>query len=172
MLKNATQTGLLLIISSLTIIGVSAYVFENSNQSISQTVINIATVNLKSTALGPLREGERKIYNSTTIPDLGDVISITTTTENIYLHLDSDLDSVSGYSAYSIVVKFSEVVGSTYSEGDTACTLTLGSPDYSAIDLDAAGTWAFDFEINTTAGSVSSDTPSTVTINVSAENTS
>jgi hypothetical protein len=81
------------------------------------------------------------------------------------------LDAVISYSNYTIAVKFSQVVGGTYSVGDLACTLNTGSPDYSSIDLDAAGTWAFDFEITTTAPSVSGDTPSTVTITVSAEST-
>ena len=157
---------------SITIVGVSAYVYEQASQTITQTIIDIATITLKNSALGNLNEGETQTYTNVTIPNLGDAISLTTTTANVYLHLNSDLDLVSSYSNYTIEVKFSQVVGATYSAGDTACVLNIGSPNYSSIDLDAAGTWAFDFEITTTAPSVSSDTPSTVTITVSAESTS
>ena len=171
MKKARRLSGLLLIMLSITIVGVSAYVYEQASQTITQTIIEIATITLKNSALGNLNEGETQSYTLATVPNLGDAITLTTTTANVYLHLDSDLDSVSGYSTYNIVVKFSQVVGGTYSVGDTATTLTIGSPDYSSIDLDAAGTWAFDFEITTTANSVSSDTPSTVTIIVSADST-
>ena len=157
---------------SMSVIGVSAYVYEQASQTITQTIVDIATITLKNSALGNLNEGDTQTYTQATVANLGDAISLTTTTANVFLHLNSDLDLVSGYSSYSLVVKFSQVVGSTYSVGDTACTLTVASPDYSSIDLDASGTWAFDFEITTTAGSVSSDTPSTVTITVSAESTS
>jgi hypothetical protein len=172
MKKARRFSGLLLIMLSITIIGVSAYVYEQASQTITQTIVDIATLTLKNSALGNLNEGETQTYTQATIANLGDAVSLTTTTANVYLHLDSDLDSLTGYSTYNIVVKFSQVAGSTYSVGDTACTLSIASPDYSSIDLDAAGNWAFDFEITTTAGSVSSDTPSTVTIVVSAESTS
>ena len=171
MKKGIRFSGLLLIMLSITIVGVSAYVFEQASQTVTQTIVDIATITLKNSALGNLNEGETQTYTQATVANLGDTISLTTTTANVYLHSNSDLDSVSGYSTYNIVVKFSQVVGATYSVGDTACTLSIGSPDYSSIDLDAAGTWAFDFEITTTASSVSSDTPSTVTIIVSAEST-
>jgi hypothetical protein len=170
-MKRRRLSGLLLIVLSFSIVGVSAFVYEQASQTITQTIVDIATLTLKNSALGNLNEGESQTYTSATVANLGDAISLTTTTASVYLHLDSDVDSVSGYSAYSIVVKFSQVVGSTYSVGDTACTLSVGSPDFSSIDLDAAGTWGFDFEISTTAGSVSADTPSTVTIIVSAEST-
>ena len=156
---------------SLSIVGVSAYVFEQASQTITQTIIDIATITLQNSALGNLNEGETQTYTQATIATLGDAISLTTTTPNVYLHLNSDLNLVSGYSTYDIVVTFSQVVGGTYTVGNTACTLTIGSPNYSSIDLDAAGTWAFDFEITTTANSVASDSSSIVTITVSAEST-
>lgn len=171
-MKKRRFSGLLLIMLSITIVGVSAYVYEQATQTITQTIIDIATITLKNSDLGSLNEGDSQTYTLATVPNLGDAISLTTTTANVYLHLDSDLDALSSYSTYDIVVKFSQVVGSTYSVGDTATTLTIGSPDYSSIDLDAAGTWAFDFEITTTAPSVSSDTPQTVTLIVGAESTS
>lgn len=169
--KTRRISGLLLIMLSLTIVGVSAYVYEQASQTITQTIIDIATITLLNSALGNINEGDNQTYTLATVPNLGDAITIATTTANVYLHLDSDLDAVSGYSAYIIVVKFSQVVGGTYAVGDTACTLNIGSPDFSSIDLDAAGTWAFDFEVTTTAGSVALDTGSTVTIIVSAEST-
>lgn len=85
------------------------------------------------------------------------------------MHLNSDLDSLTDYSTYTITVKFAQVVGSTYSVGDAACMITLSLPDPIAIDLDAAGTWKFDFEITTTADLVDTDTPTTVTVTVTAE---
>jgi len=163
--------GILLIALSFSIAGVSAYVYQQASQTITQTIVEVATITLKNSALGNINEGETKSYTKAEVANLGDAITLTTTAANAYLHLDSDLDSVTDYSAYSIVVKFSQVVGSTYSVGDTACTLSTGSPDYSSVDLDAAGTWAFDLEISTTAGSVDSDVPATVTIIVTAEST-
>jgi hypothetical protein len=127
---------------------------------------------LSNSTLGNLEEGQTLLYTPTNQSDLDDIISITTTKANVYLHLDSNLDTLTDYSTYNIVVKFSQVQGGTYSVGATACTLSLGSPDYSSIDLDAAGTWIFDFEVTTTASTVSADAPSTVTITVSAESTS
>lgn len=172
--RASRLSGLLLLMLSISILGTSAYVYQQASQTIDQTIKEVATITLLNSDLGDLKEGETKTYTKTEVPNLGDAITITTTTavSNVYLHLDSDLDSLTDYSTYNIVVKFSEVQGSTYSVGDTACTLTLVSPDYSSIDLDAAGTWKFDFEITTTANSVNADVPTTVTIIVSAENTS
>jgi hypothetical protein len=80
------------------------------------------------------------------------------------------VDSLSTYyTAYAITVKYAAVGnGSSRAVGDTACTMTLESPDPPAVTLDKAGTWRFDFEITTTAKSVSSDQPTTVTIVVRA----
>ena len=156
---------------SFSIIGVSAFVYEQATQTITQTIIEVATITLKNSDLGNLKEGESKSYTSATVASLGDAISITTQEANVYLHLNSDLDALTTHSSYSVVVKFSQVVGLTYSVGDTACTLTIGSPDYSSIDLDAAGTWAFDFEIDTSVGSVNADDATSSTIIVTAEST-
>ena len=169
--------GLLLVLLSFSIVSVSAFVYESAQQTATQTIQEVATLSLQNSALGNLEEGETKTYTKTggggdvELAALGDTISLTTSKANVYLHLDSDLDSLTDHSAYTIAVKFSQVQGSTYSVGDTACTLTLASPDYSSVDLDASGAWKFDFEITTTAGSVDSDTPTTVTITVTAEST-
>jgi len=157
---------------SLSIVGVSAYVYQQATQTITQTIIEVATITLKDSDLGNLKEGETKSYTSATVSNLGDAITLTTQEANVYLHLNSDLDALTTHSSYSVVVKFSQVVGATYSVGDIACTLTIGSPDYSSIDLDAAGTWAFDFEIDTSVGSVNADDATTATIIVTAESTS
>jgi hypothetical protein len=120
--------------------------------------------------LGDIEEGETKSYTKATVSTLGNVINIATTEGNVYLHFDSDVDSLSTYyTTYAITVKYSAVGnGSSHAVGDTACTMTLESPDPPAVTLDKAGTWRFDFEITTTAKSVSSDQPTTVTIVVRA----
>lgn len=172
MLKRTSRlSGLLLILISLSIVGVSAYIYQEATQTITQTIVEVATITLKNSDLGNLKEGESASYTKATVSELGDAISITTQEANVYLHLDSDLDGLTTHASYSIVVKFSTVVGATYSVGDTATTLTIASPDFSSIDLDAAGTWAFDFEIDTTVGSVDADVPTTVTVIVTAEST-
>ncbi|MCW4038646.1 MAG: hypothetical protein NWF13_07940 [Candidatus Bathyarchaeota archaeon] len=169
--------GILFLMLGFSIPLVSAFVYESAQQTVTQTIQEIATITLQNSALGNLEEGETKTYTKVggggdvELATLGDAISITTGKASAYLHLDSDLNDLTDYSVYSIVVKFSAVVGSTYSVGDTACTLTLASPDYSSVDLDAAGTWKFDFEITTTASPVDADTPTTVTIVVTAEST-
>ena len=179
LLKSTNKvSGFFLIMLSFSIVTVSAFVYELAQQTVTQTIQEIATITLQNSALGNLEEGETKTYTKTggggdvELATLGDAISITTGKANVYLHLDSDLNDLTDYSAYTITVKFSQVVGSTYSVGDTACTMTLASPDPSAIDLDAAGTWKFDFEITTTASPVDADTPTTVTITVTGESTS
>ena len=169
--------GILLIMLSFSIVTVSAFVYESAQQTVTQTIQEIATITLQNSALGNLEEGETNTYTKTggagdvELATLGDAITITTTKANVYLHLDSDLDSLTDYSTYTITVKFAQVQGSTYTVGQTACTMTLVSPDPSAIDLDASGIWKFDFELTTTANSVDADTPSTVTVTVSGEST-
>jgi hypothetical protein len=90
------------------------------------------------------------------------------------MHFDTDLDSQSGnYTTYQIEVIADTVQGSTILVDDTVATLTLGSPDTSTgVNLDTAGNWVFDFQITTTADSVSSNTPTSVSVTVSAESTS
>jgi hypothetical protein len=157
---------------SLIIAFVSAFIYETAQQTVTQTVINIATLTLSSAALGNIEEGETKIYTKVSVTDLGAAISITTTKANVYLHLNSDIDSLSAYyTTYDITVKFITVpVGSSHPVGGTACTMTLASPD-AAVTLDLAGSWVFDFEVTTTAESVSANQDTTATIVVTAEST-
>lgn len=176
MLKKNGETliGLMFIPLSFTITSVSAYVYEQATQTVTQTIKEISTLNLQSVGLGNVEEGETRAYTKTDVPGLGGIISVTTTKANVYVHLNSDLDSLGGsYDTYHITVRFAAVpAGSAlHSVGDVACTLSLAQPDYGSIDLDAAGDWSFDFEITTTARSVSSDTPTAVTITVTAEST-
>ena len=168
--------GLFFILLSFSIVAVSAFVYENAQQTVTQTVQVAATLTLQDSALGNIFEGDTLLYTKVggggdvELASLGDIISITTVKPNIYLHLDSDLDSLTDYSTYNIVVKFDTVpVGS--GQSGTATTLTLASPDSGAITLDEAGDWTFDFEVTTTANGVSSDTPTTVTITVTVEDT-
>jgi len=175
LMKNIKKlSGLFFMLLSLIISAVSAYVYEQSSMTVTQTIQDIATLTLSNAALGTIEEGQTVTYTPSTTPALDGIIQVVTTKSNVYLHLDSDLDSQSSnYVTYNITVKFDTVpAGSSYSVGDVACTLTLSSPDYHSITLDVAGTWKFDFEITTTPQGVSADTDTTVTITVSAESTS
>jgi hypothetical protein len=88
------------------------------------------------------------------------------------LHFDSDVQALTTYyTTYTITVKYAAVgSGSTQSVGQTACTISIASPDPTVI-LDVDGLWRFDLELTTTAKSVSSDQATTATIVVNAEST-
>ena len=95
-----------------TIIGVSAYVYEQATQTVTQTIKEVATINLQSSVLGGINEGESKSYTKSNVASLGNAISLTTTAANVYLHLNSDLETQFGrYSVYSITVKYITVPG-------------------------------------------------------------
>ena len=132
---------------------------------------NSAILNIQGSALGNIEEGQTIHYTPANQSDLNDIISVSASRATVYLHLDSNLDSQSGnYDTYDIVVKFDTVpTGSSHNTSDTACTLSLTSPDYGSINLDVAGSWTFDFEVTTTAKSGSADQRTTVTITVSTE---
>lgn len=163
--------GILFILLGISVITVSAFVYQQANQTVDQNIVEVATITLKNFDLGDLDEGETKTYTKSEVANLGDAITVITTKGHVYLHLDSDLDSLTDYSTYNILVRFSAVVGKTYNIGDVACTLSLVKPFYSSIDLDVPGIWKFDYEITTTANSVNEDVSTQVTINVSAEST-
>ena len=166
--------GVMFILLGLSIVTTSAFIYQQATQTVSQNILEIATITLKNSDLGEIEEGDTKTYTKSDVSNLGDAISISTTKAHVYMHLNSDLDSLGTYyNTYNIVVKYNSVpVGSSHSSGDTACTLSLSSPDYSSIDLDVTGSWTFDFEITTNPKSVDSDTSTTVTIVVTAESTS
>lgn len=171
--RTRRSTGLLLVLLSISILGVSAYVYEMSTQQVDQRIIEIANISLLSPDLGDINEGETRSYTKATVADLGDAITITTTTAGVYLHLDSDLDDLSSlYETYSIDVKYNTVpVGSSATPGNIAFAMTPASPDPAPITLDVAGTWTFDFEITTKPYSVGGNTNTAVTVIVSAEST-
>jgi hypothetical protein len=172
-MKNLRQSlaGVLFVLLSFTIVMVSAYVYETAQLQTTQTIQEIATLTVQNSALGTIEEGETKSYTKATVPSLGNIVNITTTKGNVYIHFNSDLDSLTTYyTTYDITVKFAAVPGgSSHNVDDTACIMTLLSPDPAAVTLDVSGTWRFDFQITTIAKSVSTDQLTTVTIVVTAE---
>ncbi len=170
---NRKIGGIAFVMLAMLIVSVSAFVYESAQQTIGQTVVNVATLTLQNSALGNIEEGETKSYTKVEVATLGNAIAITTTKANVYLHLDTDIDTLSTYyTTYTLTVKVITVPGgSSYSVGDTAAQCTIAAPDPASITLDVAGSWAFDFELTTTAKAVSSDQGTTATINVTAEST-
>jgi len=168
--KGSKISGLLILILSLTVAGVSAYVYQQATLTVTQNIVEIASFTVQNSDLGDINEGQTLVYTFAEVPALEEAITVVTTTSPVYLHFDSDVDSLFGsYSTYDINVIYNSNPSSTTG---TACTLTLGSPDYSSVTLDAAGTWVFDLSITTTADSVDADTPTTVTLTVGAESES
>jgi Flp pilus assembly protein TadG len=168
--------GVFLILLSMVIVSVSAFVYETATHTVTQTIKQIATLTLQNSALGDIEEGATNFYTKSNVSSLGSIVTVATTKDGVYLHFNSDLDSNSSlstyYTTYAITVKYWTVPGgSSHSQGQIACTMSLGSSDPGAVTLDKAGTWTFDFEISTTAKSVSSDAGTTVTIVVTAEST-
>lgn len=167
--------GIILIVMSLLTISVAAFVYEQASNNVTQTIQEIATLSIGAGTLGTIEEGETKVLTTITTPALNDIVSITTSKDNVYLHFDTDLnDQSSNYATYQIVVKVGDTVPGTssYSAGDTFTTLTIASPDTaSGVALDKAGSWTFDFEITTTANTVSSNQDTTVAVIVTAEST-
>lgn len=162
---------MIFVLLSLMIITVSAFVYESATQTVTQTIQDVATLTLNNAALGNIEEQETKSYTKTEIPALGNVVSTTTAKNNVYLYFSSDLDSLGTYyTTYTITVKCATVPGgSSHSVGDTVATMTIATPDPAAVTLDIAGSWTFDFEITTTAKSVSSNQATSATIVVTAE---
>ena len=165
--------GVFFVVLSLLIVSVTAIVYESKQQTLTQTVKDIATITLNNAALGNLEEGETKTNTKTEVANLGAAITLTTTKASVYLHLSSDLASQSDYyTTYNVVVKIAtKPSGGTHTVGETIATLSLASPNSGAIDLDVLGSWTFDFEVTTTAKSVTDDQATTVTITVTAEST-
>lgn len=170
--KGSKLSGFLFLLFSLMITSVSAYFYQQTTSTETQNIAEIVTINLRNSELGDINEGETKTYTKDTVASLGNAVTIDIQSQPIYLHFDSNLDSLSNtYSTYVITVKFKQVQGTSHSIGDTAIIMTLDSPDPAVVILDATGLWKFDFEITTTAKSVNSDIDKTATIVVSAETT-
>ena len=171
MIRTKKIAGLMLILLSFAILLVSAFVYEDQIKSVTQTIQEIATITLGLGDLDTIEEGETKIST------LDQILDVTTGKANVYLHFDTDLDGQSGnYSTYQIEVVIDTLPGGSttlWDVDDVIATLTIASPDtISGVDLDAAGDWVFDFRVTSTAGEVSADKPTTVTITVSAASTS
>ena len=168
---HALLVGLVLIV--LSIHGICAYtvVSEITPYTESQILRNTRMLNMARLTLEHIEEGQTLLFTPTNHSDLDDIISVTTTEVNAYLHLDSDIDRLNTYySLYNIEVKFDTVpVGSIHSTGETACMLTLASLDCHFVTLDVSGDWTFDFEITTTAGSVSDNAETVVLITVTIQ---
>ena len=162
--------GLLFIVLASTITVTSAYVYQSATQTVTQTIKEVASLTLQNSALGSINEGETRTVTKATVASLGSAVSVTAAS-TLNLHFSSDLASqASSYSTYDIVVKLaSKPAGSSLIVDNTYATMSIGTPNPAGFALDAAGTYVFDFEVTCTAKSVSSDTPTTVTITVSAE---
>ncbi len=166
-------TGILLIAVSLMIIVTSAFIYDEASQTTTQTIVNVASLTLNNAALGNIDEGETVLYTPANTSAVDDVVSLTTSKNNVYLHFDTDLEGqTTYYDTYQIAVVVSSVpMGSSLT--GTVATLTIGSPDTaSGIDLDIAGDYVFDFQVTTTAKGVSANQATTVNITVTAENAS
>ena len=163
----------MLILLSFAILLVTAFVYEQQSNTVTQTITEIATITLDQGALGDIEEGETILYTPTNTSAIDQILDVTTGKANVYLHFDTDLDTQSSnYDTYQIEVIVDTAPGGSGLSG-TVATLTIASPDTSTgITLDVAGAYVFDFQVTTTAQQVSSDTPTTVNITVSAESTS
>src|SRR3990170_9143901 len=99
--------GVSLLLLSLLVVVVSAYVYETGNISVTQTVQNIATLTVQNSALGNIEEGQTIGYAKGNLSSLGNILNLTTTKNNVYLHLDSNVNLLSSYySTYNITVKY------------------------------------------------------------------
>ena len=162
-----------LLLCFMSIAAVSAYVYETGQVQVTQTITNIATLTVSNSALGNIEEGQTITYTKADTTTLGNIVSLTTTKDGVYLNFTLSDTAVltTYYSTYQIVVKFAAIgTSSTHAIGDVACTVTLGAPNPASVTLDKVGTWSFDFEVTTTAKSVSADQPTIATVTVTAQN--
>ncbi len=160
--------GIAFVLLSIAIMSVSAYVYESATQQTTQTIVNVASLTLNNADLGTIEEGQTITYPTTT-PALNSILSTTTSKASVILNFVSDLNLQTNYATYNIDVVVNTVPGGSVLSG-TVATLSIGSPSTS-ITLDVAGDYIFDFQITTTANSVTSDQLETVNITVTAEST-
>ena len=166
-----SYAGISLIVMSLMILAVSAFVYDQASQTTTQTIINVASLSLGNAALGNINEGETILYTPSNTSALDDIVSITTAATNVFLYFDTDLEGqTTNYGTYQIEVEVSSAPGGPGLSG-TIATLTMAAPDTaSGITLDAIGDYVLDFQVTTTAEAVSSNEDTTVNITVSIEN--
>jgi hypothetical protein len=164
--------GLTLVLLSFVIVLVSAFVYEQQSNTVTQTITEIASITLDQAALGDIEEGETILYTPTNTSAIDQILDVTTGKDGVYLYFETDLDSQSSnYDTYQIEVIVDTAPGGSGVSG-TIETLTIGSPNSaSGIALDLEGDWVFDFQVTTTAQLVDSDTPTTVNIDVFAQST-
>lgn len=169
--KGSKISVFLFLIIGLLVSGVSAYIYQRTTFSVNQNIVEVATFTVQNSNLGSINEGQTLTYTNSEVSNLEDAIIIITTSSPVYLHFDSDIDSLfESYSTYDINVLY-DIVPTGGTGNGTACTLTLGLPDFSSITLDVAGTWVFDLSVTTTADSVNTNTPTSVSLTVRAEST-
>jgi hypothetical protein len=170
-MHQKSSVGITLVLVALTLCSASAIVYETAQQTVGQTIVNAAKLTLQYPNLGTIEEGETKSYTKVDEPKLGEAITVDTTKKETRLNLYSDIDKLGVYySTYSLAVKFIKTPeGSSHKVGDIAATLTIDTPSPTAIPLDVAGTWVFDFELTTTAKPVDSDQTTAATITVSLD---
>ncbi len=163
--------GLSLLLLSLLVGAVSAYVYETGTIAVSQTVKNIATITVQNSALGNIEEGQTITYTKATVSSLGNILNLTTTKASVVLHFASNVNTLNTYySTYTITVKYANAING-HVVGDVLTTISIASPNPTGVTLAAIGAYQFDFEITTTALSVSSDQATSATITVTAEST-
>ena len=101
----------LLIIISLVIVSVSAFVYYQASNTVTQTIVEVANITLNQGTLGNIEEGQTILYTASNTSSLDDIISITTSKANVYLHFDTDLNDQSGnYATFQIVAKIGDTV--------------------------------------------------------------
>src|SRR4030066_2180546 len=97
--------GLILILLSVFVVLVSAFVYQQASQSTSQTIVEVASLTLNNAALGNIEEGETILYTPANTSAVNNILSVTTTKANVYLHYDTDMNlRSSNYNTYQIAV--------------------------------------------------------------------
>jgi len=64
-MEKKSLIGTLFLLLSISIPVVSAFVYESAQQTVTQTVVEVATITLQNAALGDIDEGETKTYTKT-----------------------------------------------------------------------------------------------------------
>jgi hypothetical protein len=163
--------GLSLLLLAVLVGAVSAYVYETGTITVTQTIKNIATLTVQNSALGNIEEGQTITYTKGTVSSLGNILNLTTTKASVVLHFASNVNTLNTYySTYTITVKYANAVNG-HAVGDVLTTISIATPNPTGVTLAAIASYQFDFEITTTALSVSSDQATSATITVTAEST-
>ncbi len=105
--------------------------------NLTQTAV-IARFAVQNSDLANIEEGQTVAYSKAELSSLGSAVALATIKNNVCLHFNSDVDTLSSaFSDYAIRVKYASVgADSTHIVGDTACTMTIAASDPAAIILD------------------------------------